>query len=62
MARSGPGSLGNETDLYSVRTYLAVKRYQEAHSTEILTPLGHTTGTGIFGPLSYKKAQQLQGF
>ena len=61
LARSGPGSLGNETDLYSVRTYLAVKRYQEAYSADILAPLGHTTGTGTFGPLSYKKAQQLQG-
>jgi hypothetical protein len=39
------GSFGTKTDT-------AVKKWQETHITEILTPLKRTTGTGIFAKLS----------
>lgn len=58
LASSGPGSPGNETDLFSVRTYLALVKFQEAYAQDILTPLGRTQGTGIFGDLSRSFAQK----
>ncbi|MFA5137038.1 MAG: peptidoglycan-binding protein [Patescibacteria group bacterium] len=50
LASSGPGSPGNETTYYGARTTAAVRRFQEAHYQEILSPLGYSSGTGIFGP------------
>jgi peptidoglycan hydrolase-like protein with peptidoglycan-binding domain len=48
IAVSGPGSKGQETTYYGPATAAAVKRYQEAHSAEILKPNNLTTGTGLF--------------
>ncbi len=50
VASSGPGSPGNETDLYGNLTTAAVRRFQEAHYVQILSPLGYSSGTGILGP------------
>lgn len=50
VATSGPGSPGNETNIYGPATVAAVKAFQEAHAAEILTPAGFSSGTGIFGP------------
>jgi len=50
VAQSGPGSPGNETDLYGPLTSNAVRRLQEANYQSILSPLGYSSGTGIFGP------------
>lgn len=50
LASSGAGSPGNETIYYGNLTAAAVRRFQEAHFTEILNPLGYASGTGIFGP------------
>jgi sugar lactone lactonase YvrE len=50
VAQSGPGSPGNETDIYGPLTASAVRRFQEAHYAEILSPLGYSSGTGILGP------------
>jgi len=50
VAQSGPGSPGNETVIYGPLTANAVRRFQEAHYQEILSPLGYSSGTGIFGP------------
>lgn len=50
IAQSGPGSPGNETDLYGPLTANAVRRLQEANYAAILSPLGYSSGTGIFGP------------
>lgn len=44
----GPGSKGNETTYYGIKTKQAVKNYQEAYRDEILTPLGISQGTGLF--------------
>ena len=49
LASSGAGSPGNETTYYGNLTAAAVRRFQEAHFAEILTPLGYASGTGICG-------------
>ena len=50
LASSGVGSPGNETTYYGNLTAAAVRRFQEAHFAEILSPLGYASGTGIVGP------------
>lgn len=50
VASSGPGSPGQETELYGGLTASAVRRLQEAYKSTILTPAGFYAGTGIFGP------------
>jgi len=50
IANQGPGSLGQETEFFGRLTYEALKKYQETHKEKILTPLGLSNGTGIFGP------------
>lgn len=50
IAENGPGSPGKETTYYGPATVRAVKRYQESHPLEILSPSGLTQGTGYFGP------------
>jgi serine-type D-Ala-D-Ala endopeptidase (penicillin-binding protein 7) len=46
IAKSGPGSKGKETELYGALTQAALKKFQDAHAKEILTPLGRTKGSG----------------
>jgi peptidoglycan hydrolase-like protein with peptidoglycan-binding domain len=48
----GPGSTGNETNYFGVKTQLALIRYQESKKVEILDRAGLTKGTGIFGPIT----------
>lgn len=50
LATSGAGSPGHETTYYGNLTAAAVRRFQEAHFAEILSPLGYASGTGICGP------------
>lgn len=61
VAANGPGSSGNETDLYGILTKQAVARFQAAYTAEILTPVGLTAPSGFFGPSSMKKANALIG-
>ncbi|MHB1316335.1 MAG: lectin-like protein [Minisyncoccota bacterium] len=55
LADDGPGSPGNETNLFVDRTFSAVKKFQENYSSDILAPINITKGTGIFAELSRKK-------
>lgn len=50
LANSGAGSPGHETTYYGNLTAAAVRRFQEAHFQEILSPHGYASGTGICGP------------
>lgn len=59
LGASGPGSRGNETTLFADRTLNALKKFQNAFASEILTPIGTTKATGIFGQYSQKKSYSL---
>ncbi len=59
VAKTGPGSKGNETKLYGPATEAAVKRFQAAYAKEILYPNGFTKPTGIFGIASRKQAVKI---
>ncbi len=50
VAESGPGSVGNETNIFGAKTREALIRFQEAFASEILTSVGLARGTGYFGP------------
>jgi hypothetical protein len=56
LGENGPGSPGNETVFFSVRTHRALIDFQEHYKDEILAPLNLQKGTGIFAELSKKKA------
>jgi len=47
VAASGAGSPGNESTYFGTATANALIRLQEAHSTEILRPMGLVRGTGL---------------
>ena len=42
-------------------TEIAVKRFQEKYSAEILAPAGYRTGTGLVGSLTLQKLNELYG-
>ncbi|MBD3251315.1 hypothetical protein GF380_02465, partial [Candidatus Uhrbacteria bacterium] len=52
IAARGPGSPGAETDYYGALTKAAVKRYQEDHAKELLTPKGAAVGSGYLDTLT----------
>jgi hypothetical protein len=49
VSATGVGSPGNETELFGANTRDALKRFQEANASILLTPYGLTEGTGYFG-------------
>lgn len=59
LAESGPGSLGNETEVFAHLTKQALTRFQNAYASEILLPLGLQKGTGVFAAQSRAKMQVL---
>lgn len=60
VAKSGPGSPGNETQYFGPATRRALIRFQEAYGKDILVPAGLAAGTGFFGPLTIKKIREIQ--
>jgi len=49
VAQTGPGSLGNETNIFGSLTQSALIEFQNTNSNEILMSVGLTSGTGYFG-------------
>jgi hypothetical protein len=61
VATYGVGSPGQETDYFGNLTHNAVIRFQNKYASEILAPVGLTSGTGYFGPSTRAKANELVG-
>lgn len=59
LSNSGIGSHGFETEYFGPLTYNALVKFQEAHSSRILTPLFLTKGTGIFAEKTREVANEL---
>ena len=59
LTTDGPGSPGQETNLFGLLTEDAVKRFQATYANEILVPLNLTTPTGYWGQSSIKQANAL---
>ncbi len=59
VAKSGPGSPGNETDQYTHAVGKAVITFQNKYSKRILRQYGYTRGTGSVGPATRNAINQL---
>jgi len=49
VSDAGPGSPGRETNIFGSLTQKALARFQQAYKQYILSPLGLSQGTGLFG-------------
>ena len=59
VAVTGIGSPGHETTRFRIATYNAVKKFQQKYASEILTPQGFKSPTGIVASLTNKKLNSL---
>ena len=57
VSDAGAGSAGRETNYFGPATASALKEYQEAHSDEILEPLGLEDGTGLLGEATIRNIE-----
>ncbi|MEK7640547.1 MAG: hypothetical protein AAB389_00935 [Patescibacteria group bacterium] len=61
IAMIGPGSSGNETAYFGILTKIAVIKFQEKYTNQILKPAGLTNGTGFVGGQTRLFLLQLAG-
>ena len=59
VASTGVGSAGNETNYFGSLSVSAIAKFQDKYASEVLTPIGLTSGTGYFGTMTRAKANEL---
>lgn len=61
VAKTGPGSPGNETEKFGAGTREALKAFQEVHRVGILGKGNNQTFEGIFGQKTIDYINKLRG-